>query len=731
MDYIDKQTGDYEFKESSFDDRAALHAGDFKGSYSQYPSTTAAYGARRNKSNRAVMKNDSSRMGNVLGRFIKGRRKASNQNTVSEFGRRVLARYPGMGEFMSRALFRSPDREKDIQWTVDEIQQLTASNSYSTSNSGGSILSGVDSSRWPIAPTYDYLLTLDMAVGDMINEITRIQSLGGLGDKEEQNMNRRVYMPDSRPVWYHASVALGAMDSNGNVVTTGQALGSDRVYEPGMDAPLLPKFHGKQPFIRPKTKYELACDAAQLLSYPHMNDITSLSQGLFRVNFTSGQRKLTTNGMGGRMIARNHWINSFEGDRRSATTKAGLNDHPGSVLAAQPTNLNSYPQNRFDRESGSLGYQLPSGIAYSEAEQTVGLQSGGAMSELYTVKDGNRTAPSKNDSGVPVDAIALGDDDYRRAASRYAGSHAVSFVPVFAEIAKSVGIGDGLQNLHEDVKTVFADMWTSSRLQTYRPTNHFQIAQRSGCPGHSSKIFTDRRGRTVPQFIQTAKGKIRNPEAINGTCAPLVKSRKAASFKGRAMVFGMNDGLPGMAYKARSRRKRSSSRKRTSSRKRSTSRARSSSRKRSTSRARSTSRKKSTARSRSRSSSRKRSTSRARSTSRKKSTARSRSRSFSRKKKSTARSRSRSSSRKKKSTARSRSRSSSRKHSSRKQTSRSRSRSRKYSAKARSRKRSTKKKSSKKKARATGRKKNGRKVYRGAQGALFVRRGRKQTRVYV
>ena len=489
----------------------------------------------------------SDRLGNVLGNFIGNRRQSGNRSLTKEFGQRVIARYPGMGEYISRSLFGSAGRESQIQYSLQEMEKLQSMNSHS----GSGLISGTSGSRWPIAPLYDYLLTLDQTVGDILNEIDRIKSLGLLGSSHQDQVADRVLMPDFRPMWYHVAMELGSIDGQGNIMTEGQALGSDMYYESGQGGWVLPSANvAGGAHVRRKTSYELACDNALLLGYSHLNAIVALSQGLFRVQFTAAKKLNATSATSyGGQIERGNWINSASNstDGQNPDALSSSNDR-NRTLVAQRTDLGSYYQNRFHREHaiGQTATPFEHRNQGNVASPYNSPLSGGAMATLVTWRSGGtNTLPAGNSGGVPTQAIHVSSDMFRTAFHAHP-NHPIQYCQTFKEVAKSLRIDLALRNLHMDMQVMFADMWAATRRSASNPSDHHAMSMRTGCPGGSVKVFKNHKGRMISEFINVpGRGTIRNPEIHGtGTCAPLVRNQSRApslvpGLSARAGLFNM------------------------------------------------------------------------------------------------------------------------------------------------------------------------------------------------
>lgn len=520
--------------------------------------------------------------GNVLGRFMIDRRIGKARDIVKQFGAMVLARHAGMGDYMSRMLFGASGQENRIQWTVDEIQRLMAANSGSSESS---ILNGTGNSRWPIAPTYDYLITLDQVVADILAETERLKSYPALSVAEQQAVKKRVIHPDFRPWWYHETgQELGVVDKDGHVITEGQALGSDMKYNPvggGVGS--------REP--TPKDKYEIACDAALLFNYVHVHNIVALSQGLFKVNFTATNKLSFANASHVSAVKAppGSWVNAFDvyappggGTFTSAEAMRAKKMH---VLAAQETDLSCYRDNHFwvnRLDNGIDKAGIAANFAFNAGTVPQKATEGGAMATLSVFKDGGNMIPA------PPHATEINVDHFRQAAIAMGGTHPVHYTNIFREITAALGIDSALRNLHMDMQVLLADMIRTYSRNSYAPNDLHAIVNRSTCPPGSARVYVDAKGRYAPPIIMTPKGPVRNPALVGGgTCRNIVRSQDDPAFFGAALSsnFGLGSDMPGMPFGAgamtmgtlyRARKKRSSSRKKSSSRKRSSSRRRSS-----------------------------------------------------------------------------------------------------------------------------------------------------------
>jgi hypothetical protein len=535
-------------------------------------------------------------LGNLLGNFIGDRRVSSTRSLIKEFGKRILGRYPGMGEFMSRSLFGRSGAEGQITWSLSEIQKLAAANS---GNSG--MLNGVGTSRWPIAPTYDYLLTLDQVVGNIFNEINRIKSMGNISTGQSNAIQKRVLHPDFRPHWYQTQFTNGQTDGKGLVETEGQSLGSDLMYENGGGgnafSGVLPGHGATGSHVRSKTAYELACDNALLLNYTHLHDIVALSQGLYKVQFTAGRRIYAFDGIVrvdgagqpvGQSLRAGDWVNALDSGvgagiqligRRGITSLTGAGRNKGTILLAQPTDMDQYSQNRFTREAM---YQNTStdftfaglNAAPAGSDRKVGDDgNGGAIATLWTIPTNNH-GPGQNPMcptdgsvaagaavpNVPTKAVSVTRDDIRTAASGFLGTHPIAYIDVFREAMHNLRIDLALRNLHMDMQVIYADMSSLTSRSTGRAGDIHAMSRFSGCPTGSAMVFTDQRGKLVPENIHIpGRGSVRNP-AISGRgrCTPLVRNIRVpdlgpniSTAMAAAMMTGTNDGLPGMAFGSR------------------------------------------------------------------------------------------------------------------------------------------------------------------------------------
>ena len=459
-------------------------------------------------------------LGNTIGRWIGDRRTSTNAGLARRFGQMVLDRHPGMGEYMSRTLFGTPNRQADIQWTVEEIKKLVSVNSGltpigedpKTGDSGSSMLT-----RFPIAPTYDYLLTLDQVVGDIVNEINRIDSMGSIGSNERAAIDKRVIMPDFRPLEFHMQTPLGALDATGNDLTAGQMLGFPRHYT------------NAAPHTKMKTRNDLVVDNAALLSYLHMNNIIALSQGLWKVNFTDAK----VGGDSEKTLQPGDWINATRG----VIVPAYTDKNRGSFfLLAQDVRPQVYPNSQFiptnldktvvegegDRKGYFGAYTTPKRWSTASGVYTA-LEGGGAQPSILHDVDG-----SPEGATVATEDVLSGLADGLKAKRAPYG-----YFWAFRQIAQSLKIDIALRNLHADLQVAYAQ---GRRMYTANPTNPSHHAAlnsfRTGCPAGSVKVFRDRDGKMVPETINTPSGKIMNPNIVGGgRCVPIIGGPEDRQFK--------------------------------------------------------------------------------------------------------------------------------------------------------------------------------------------------------
>jgi hypothetical protein len=461
------------------------------------------------------------RLGNSLGAWIGDRRTASNAAITRRFGQMVLDQHPGMGDYMSRTLFGAPGRERDIRWTVDEIKRLVSVNSGLTTSikDVGETL-GVDIlTRYPIAPTYDYLLTLDSAVGDIVNEINRIDSMSTLGSKHRALIDARVLMPDFRPLEFHKVVQLGAQDEQGRDITIGQMLGFPRVYQKAV------------PFVRIKTTKELAEDNAAILSYVHMNNIIALSQGLWRVNFTPAKAPRLDLGnpdgydKSAADIRPGAWINS-KGPVIAKTTSDSSSNDVSSFLAQDPDPTH-YPKNRFSPyDSGDKGTAALIKLQYGGYEPPERWKSDGVTPPTAPEDGGAQPAIYQNAKGRYVVAT---EDNLSRIADQFkAAGQAQQYFWKFRQIAQALHIDVALRNLHADLQVAYAQGRKMYLTSPTNPAHHVAMNTfNSGCPTGSVRVFKDKEGKMIDEFVGTGSGQIRNPEIFGHPgCAPLVNTMK-------------------------------------------------------------------------------------------------------------------------------------------------------------------------------------------------------------
>lgn len=455
-------------------------------------------------------------LGNTLGAWIGDRRSSHNASLIKRFGARVLDRNPGMGEYMSRSLFGASGQESRIKWTVDEIQKLVSLNSGLSSSfidpktgaaaKDPSTIGGLDILvRYPIAPTYDYLLTLDLVVGDVVNEINRINSMGSIGSRQRAGIDARVLMPDFRALEFHEQVLLGALDEHGRDVTTGQILG-------------YPRYHTKDaPYTGLKTRVMLMVDNAALLSYVHMNNIIAVSQGLWKVNFTPA-KAIVDEGYKGGAIGVGKWINAV--DPKGAATGVM------AFAAAQDPDPTHYPENHFMPDGGLKGkkavdvlgnYAAPARWAVAKGRDYVFSENGGAMPALLS--DG------ANNNGTEAKIMAVTDDVIREIANKaVAAKQPMQYFSMFRDIAQELRIDVGLRNLHADLQATYASARQQYALSPTNPSHHVAINNSSAaCTPGMVRVFKNSRNEMVSEFVQTSQGKIRNPEIVGvGQCVSIV-----------------------------------------------------------------------------------------------------------------------------------------------------------------------------------------------------------------
>jgi hypothetical protein len=484
-----------------------------------------------------VKVNEQVHLGNVLGKFMGGRRIASNEPLIKSFGSRILALYPGMGDFMSRELFGSAGQETSIQWTLDEIKRLTQNSSHGYgADAQDSILNGINGGKWPIAETYDYILSLDETVGNILNEIARVKSLGSLARLQRTNMSKRILRADFRPEWYH-NTPLGQLDNNSLVVTTGQALGDPNVYRNNQ--------------IVQKNNLELAEDNALLLSYSHMNAVVSLCQGLFKVIFTVTDAFDGNGSFSRSMVPSGSWVNAVGAvysdlsDDQAEEIATGEGNRSTMVLYPQDTDLRKYANNRYNRENRDI-------LRPSNVRGSFEMQQGGAMPTWFVHQLGGGQSSAK--------VHRVHDSTVDTVCGTVTGKHAMQYVPHFKQTMKSLNIDRALNNLHADLLVIYEDQLFASGKNTSNPGDHWAIGMRNGCTPGTVKVFRDKRGQMVSQFISTKQGNIRNPNIHGpGQCSSIVRDQNypnlAPGLKASASAALHNaqmwkDGLPGMGFHA-------------------------------------------------------------------------------------------------------------------------------------------------------------------------------------
>jgi hypothetical protein len=453
----------------------------------------------------------SQRVGNILGNFI-GFNRVSGKSILREFGQKFMGRYPGMSSYVSQIVFGSPDKVQQLQFTYSEMQLVAGRGGH------GNNLSGVIN-QWPIAPLYDYLLTVDLVVTQIINEIARIKNMRYIGSNETEDIKRRVLMPDFRPHFFHTVTPdLGQVDIKGRLKSEGQALGSDMQYM------------GENESAVAKNKKGIAEDNAVLLSYRHLNNIVALSQGLFIVNFTRTY-KLTNDGVdNSKGIDRGAWVNS-----KSANAEHNIVT-PGTILSAQDFQINHYADNRFENLRNTVFRGLPENMF----KKTGDLKSpalGGAMATIL---------PDKENKQHKV----ITDSDFDENMTKLNKMSAIYHCSNFREIAKELHLDLALRNLHMDMQVVFSETVGLMLRGGNRPNDLFALGARSSCPPGHTQLFMNREGKMVSQFVSVpGQGMVRNPEIHGvGVCTKIqnvsdgsrlrVPSLRASSRTTIADLFG-------------------------------------------------------------------------------------------------------------------------------------------------------------------------------------------------
>ena len=522
-------------------------------------------------------------IGNITGNFIGDRRHPKTQALAHEFGDLVCNRHLGMRDWICASL-RIKSGSK-IFWTADEAKRLFARNSYS----------GSMPEKWPVAETYDYLLTLDQVTDDMRSEMIRIKGI--MKHMDKKHLEKRVLRSDMRPSWYHKQnpdlYERGGPDNK--LLNEGQSLGDPGYYDKRTNT------------TRSKTQYENACDNALMLSYMHVNNVVALSQGLFKIFYSRSPilnlhaNNLIEFGSGRNQIPAGSWVNANNDtfQRRGPTSKSlqrifkvfptpvdlnvldpdeyqggtklidahrnATNDNPRLERAVAPLHLSNYPliinpsrhlqllavlpqvtelgayvKNRFTIEDNN-GVPPEHENNGDLAKPARFNHHGGACASLLTLQQNESLdkmwpESAKDNTGyrrgyVPQTAHPIDPDKRAKAMKAIGTGHSIYFCPDFKDVADYLEIPQMLWSMHRAMSVVFERNITQGK-SIADPTSIYSINSYGPCPAGSSRAFLNHNHESVPQFL-------------NGKPNPAITSRGHCVSdyqRGGGMVPDGNDG---------------------------------------------------------------------------------------------------------------------------------------------------------------------------------------------
>ena len=391
-------------------------------------------------------------------------RSRSHQALVRRFGKAALTRFPGMGEFMSVSLFGRRGQEKKIQWSIDEILRLSLDNT----TLGVDLISGDgDSNGWPVQPVYDYIFTLDRVVFAMLAEGSRVKLVDLFESVTVRQMDMRIPAPGFR---------------------TGQRVAFD-VDVKSTQFGVTTRLGDKLLIGQPKTHARRMAEDGAILSYPHFHDIIALSQGLFRTYFTDA-------------LSKDEWVND------------GIMTHGGLLIASLRNPLDVEVKGEFVDDFTAMGFERTlseGGNPVSEFEFENG-ETGVIGRHGIAIEDGGAFGTFAFRTRVGRIHLAYRPGVSARHAVARASDSAIRHIGVFSSINQHEGITKSLLRMHMKLQNDYdrvrrkyvrlSDVHTISQMTEPAPKNH-------------GRIFTDRKGKMVPEFVKTSAGKIRNP-AIDG-----------------------------------------------------------------------------------------------------------------------------------------------------------------------------------------------------------------------
>ena len=399
-------------------------------------------------------------------RFDDRKRSRSHQALVRRFGKAALIRFPGMGEFLAVSLFGRRKQEKKIQWSVNEILRLSLDNT----TLGVDLISGDrDSSGWPIQPVYDYIFSIDRVVFAMLAEGVRVKLVNLFESVTVKQMDRRIPAPDFR-TGERVAFDVDIKSTQFGVITQ---LGEQLL-------------NGQQ-----KTQARKMTEDGAILSFPHFHDIIALSQGLFRTYFTDDTKA-------------DEWVNTLSEDVRDPLLMASISNPLHLVMGAAVDaevvadfHAMGFEDDLEPRVRDGTEFQFVNGDVGVVDRST--MVHGGAFGVFAFRVDRLGTIAYRPDATV------------RHTAARQL-DHAIRFIDVFSSINELEGISRSLLRTHMKLQHDY-DKVRRKYVRLSDAETIFHMAEPA--PKSATRIFLDREGKMVPEFVKTSAGKIRTP-AIDG-----------------------------------------------------------------------------------------------------------------------------------------------------------------------------------------------------------------------